>query len=94
MQCSGSKVRSVWPNECVDFAIDLNLVEQAKFTQWTVQLTSQHRLKVDDLLGVIVKAYPKRVIRNDFEGPDLVDWMLHTNKLAQRINRRWFLPFL
>src|SRR2546427_5965100 len=55
------EVRSVGPDQRLDFPIDPNLVKQFHVTQGAVQLACENRAKIDRLLGSVVKANAQRV---------------------------------
>ena len=57
--------------------IDSDLIEQFQVAQRAVQFAGKHRLKVDGLLGSVLKTDTKRVRRYDFERPDPMNGVLY-----------------
>jgi hypothetical protein len=77
VQCCGIEVRSIWPNQCVDFRVDSNLIEYFDIAQRPEKLSMKNRPKIDRLSGPVLELYPERVGTNDFEGPDFMNSVWH-----------------
>ena len=71
------KVRSVGPDQRLDFRIDPNLVEQLQVAQGAVQFACKNRSKVDGLFRGVVKTNAEHVSRNDLERANSIDRMTH-----------------
>ena len=88
MKGLGIEVRTVWPHQSVRFRIEGDLIEQDQVAERSIQLPSQNRLKVDNLLGSVVKTDAQRVRRDDFKIQNPANQMRHTFILLQWRDRR------
>ena len=55
------KICSVRPDQCVNFRIDVNLIEDRQVPQWAKKLAGQNGLKVDYLIRTIIEVHAQRV---------------------------------
>jgi hypothetical protein len=86
----GIEVRSVWPNQSVCFRIKRDLIKEVRITERPVQLSSEDRQEIDNLLCMVVKTDAQGVRRDDFKVPDPADEMHHTfNSISKA---RWAPP--
>ncbi len=60
MQDGRIKVRSVWPDQRMDFAVEPDTIEHLWILQWTIQIASQDGMEINRPLAFIVK--------RDFQG--------------------------
>ena len=67
VKCGRIKIGSIRPDKCVNLRVNLDLVEEPYVAQGSKQFASEHRLKVNRLFRVVIKAHAKRVRSNDGE---------------------------
>ena len=60
MKCRWIKVCAVWPYQSMNLGIDPHLIEHLHCLQWTKKPTSQHGLKIDELLLAIIEMHSQR----------------------------------
>jgi hypothetical protein len=77
MQGGRIKVRSVGPDQRLNFRIDPNLIEQLQVAQGSVQFARKNRSEIDGLFRGVVKTNAKCVSGNDFERANSMDRMAH-----------------
>lgn len=82
MQRGWIEVGAVGPQQGVDLGIYGDLAKQFLFPERAVEFSGKDRPKVDGLFDSIVEVDSKCIIRDDLEGGNAVDGMLHVTSAA------------
>lgn len=83
MQCGWVEIRSIRPDQCVDLAVDLDLVEEGQIPKRPKQLARQNGSEIDNPLRSVIKRDAQYVVSNNPEATDTIDRMLHVDSLQR-----------
>jgi len=65
MKGSGIKVGSIRPDQRVDFLVKPDLIKELEVSQWTIEISRENGLEVNDLMGVIFKLHANGIGPHD-----------------------------
>jgi hypothetical protein len=95
MKCCWIEVSAVRPNQCVHLSVNPYSIEESQILERTIKFSRQYRLKVDDLLGVVIEPHFESIGPYNLEGVNSMDGMTHSPILLfQWLNRQRPFPLL
>ena len=75
MEGCGVEIRAIWPHKSMYFRIEPYTAEEFFISQWPVERTSEHWLKIDFPHGAISKRDAKPIGANNREMSDAMEGM-------------------